>query len=108
MTSYLLESDFAEPEIAWIDEQIARGRFVSRAAAVLELLRRGLESESMPASHINDPDHWHKRAEEMRALARDVQDHEARVVMLRLAADYDKLSQRAARRADGLSPTQQS
>jgi Arc/MetJ-type ribon-helix-helix transcriptional regulator len=106
MESYLVEPALTEPEIAWIDEQIARGRFVSRAAAVMELLRRGLEPERSPASYINDPDHWRRRAAEMRALAADANE-EAGTVMLRLAADYDELAARAAQRADGLFPKQQ-
>src|SRR5262249_16700830 len=104
---YLLKPEFTEPEIAWIDEQVANGRFASRTAAVLELLRRGLESETMPASYINDPDHWRQRAEEMRALAAEMNEEERKTVMLRLAADYDRLAERAAQRADGHSPTRQ-
>ena len=108
MESYLVEPALTEPEIAWIDQQIARGRFASRAAAVMELIRRGLEPERMPASYINDPDHWRQRAAEVRALAADVNEEEARTVMLRRAADYDKLAARAAQRADGLFPTKPS
>ncbi len=102
MTSHLLEPDFTGQEITWIDEQVANGRFASRTAAVLELLRRGLECADMPASYINDPDHWRKRAQEMRALAADIEEQDAKAIMLRLADDYDKLALRAAQRADGL------
>ena len=101
---YLLEPDLTEQEIAWIDEQIAGGRFATRAAAVVKLLGRGLEAEIMPASYINDPVHWRKRAEEMRALAGEVEQQEARTIMLRVAADYDRLAARAAQRADGHFP----
>jgi hypothetical protein len=62
----------------------------------------------MPASYINDPDHWRKRAGEMSALASEIEEQEARAVMLRLAADYDKLAERATQRADALFPTQRS
>lgn len=106
MTRNLLEADLGEAEIAWVDEQIAKGRFASRPAAVLELLRRGLESESMPASYINDPEHWRNRAEEMRALAAEMNEQETKTIMLRLATDYDKLAERAAQRADGHFPIQ--
>ena len=46
MSPYLLEPALTEQELAWIDEQIANGRFVSRAAAVMDLLGRGLESDA--------------------------------------------------------------
>jgi hypothetical protein len=56
----------------------------------------------MPQAHyINDPGHWRDRAEEMRALAQDVQDEAARQTMLRLAQDYDRLAARAEQRSDG-------
>jgi hypothetical protein len=45
----------------------------------------------MPQAHyINDPGHWRDRADEMRALAQDVKDEQARETMLRLAKDYDR------------------
>ena len=59
----------------------------------------------MTASHINDPDHWRKRAEEMRALAAEMHEPDTKAIMVRLAADYDKLAERAAQRADGHFPT---
>jgi hypothetical protein len=34
--------------------------------------------------------HWHRRADEMRALAEDAGDAIARSMMLRIAADYDR------------------
>jgi hypothetical protein len=52
---------------------------------------------------VNDPDHWQRRAEEMRALAADIKDLDARATMLRIAEDYEKLAKRAAQRAGGAS-----
>ena len=40
----------------------------------------------------------------MRALAATTADVESRVIMLRLAGDYDKLADRTARRTDGEVP----
>ena len=55
----------------------------------------------MPASYINDPGHWRERAAEMRKLAEDVTDSAAKETMLRIAADYDKLAERADLRTGG-------
>ena len=52
----------------------------------------------MPQSQVNDPKHWRDRAAEMRALAQEMTDAEARATMLRLAHDYDSLANRKARR----------
>lgn len=54
----------------------------------------------MPASHTNDPKHWHDRAAEMRALANTMKDPETIAIMNRLADDYDKLAERAASRSN--------
>jgi hypothetical protein len=39
---------------------------------------------------INDPNHWHQRAAEIRALAETMAGVETRAIMLKLVADYDK------------------
>ena len=53
----------------------------------------------MPASFINDPEHWRHRAEEMRTLADDMKDEISKQMMLRIAQDYERLAQRAEERA---------
>ena len=55
----------------------------------------------MPPPFINDPEHWRKRAEEARTLAEQMQDPQSKQAMLRIAADYERLVERAARRAAG-------
>ena len=55
----------------------------------------------MSSSHINDPEHWRQRAQDMRRLAQDVNDSAAKQTMLRIAADYDRLAERASLRSDG-------
>jgi hypothetical protein len=45
---------------------------------------------------LNDPDHWLKRAEEARTLARGFQSLGAQDPMLRVAAGYERLAKQAA------------
>lgn len=55
----------------------------------------------MADSHINDPSHWRERARAMRKLAEDMEDGEARKNLLKVAADYDRLAERAELRSGG-------
>ena len=48
------------------------------------------------AHFINDPAHWHQRAEETRALAEQMNDEATKQRMLRVAQDYDRLAVRAS------------
>jgi hypothetical protein len=57
----------------------------------------------MPASFINDPEHWRHRAEQMRTLADGMKDEISRQMMLRIAQDYERLAQRAQERKTGSS-----
>lgn len=52
----------------------------------------------MPHTHLNNPDHWRDRGEEMRVLAESMSNESSRQSMFRLAADYDTLAGRAAMR----------
>ena len=56
----------------------------------------------MPSRFVDDPKHWSDRAAEMRVLAEAMKDSGAKVMMLDLAADYDKLAERATERARGI------
>jgi hypothetical protein len=57
----------------------------------------------MATSIINDPEHWRNRAEEARTLADQMSDEASKQTMLRIAADYERLAERALR-AQGASP----
>jgi hypothetical protein len=57
----------------------------------------------MAASFINDAEHWRKRAEEARTLADQMNDENSKQTMLRIAADYDRLAERAEGRAKDFS-----
>ena len=62
---------------------------------------------SMPASFVNNPKHWEERAADMRALAGQMSDGEAKETMLRIAKDYENLAQRALERSGGTHLTRQ-
>jgi hypothetical protein len=47
---------------------------------------------------LNNVEHWRDRAEEARVHAEQISAPEAKRMMLRIAADYDKLTRRAAER----------
>jgi len=63
-------------------------------------IRRRLRAD-MPASFINDPEHWRRRAEEARTIAEQMSDSPSKEAMLRIAKDYERLAERAAQRAKG-------
>jgi hypothetical protein len=50
------------------------------------------------SSPINDPGHWRRRADELRALALGMNDEDAKQQMLRTANDYERLAKRAEER----------
>ena len=54
----------------------------------------------MPGRHVvDDPKHWYDRGAEIRVLADQMRNEEAKAMMLRLADDYDTLGDRAKDRA---------
>jgi hypothetical protein len=58
----------------------------------------------MPLRDTNDPQHWRDRAAQMRSLAAKMAGSEAAILMNDLAADYDKLAERAEIKANGKKP----
>jgi hypothetical protein len=55
----------------------------------------------MPASLVNDPEHWRDRAREKRALAGRLKNEQAKQAVLRVATDYERLARRAEERSRG-------
>jgi hypothetical protein len=54
--------------------------------------------------NANDPNHWRERAAQMRALALSVKEPRGDHPNDDLAADYDKLADRASTKANGRKP----
>jgi hypothetical protein len=52
----------------------------------------------LPESKLNDPEHWRSRAQEVRGLADDAKAPDVLAMLLRLAADYDRVADAAERR----------
>ena len=48
---------------------------------------------------IDDPAYWRSRADEARAIADQLGDEDARRTMLEIAAGYERMAARAAKRA---------
>lgn len=53
------------------------------------------------SSHLNDPKYWRDRAEELRAMAENMKDEDAKAIILGCARDYDLLAERADARLRG-------
>jgi hypothetical protein len=51
---------------------------------------------------LNNPAHWHLRAQEARLLAAQLEDPEAKAATLRIAEEYERLAVRAAKRIEQL------
>ena len=52
----------------------------------------------MPRKLVDSPEFWRSRAEEVRAIADDLHDPDAKAIMTRIADDYERLAQHAERR----------
>jgi hypothetical protein len=52
-------------------------------------------------SYLDDPEHWRARAVQVRALADQVSNLRAREALLKLAAEYELLADRAQRTGQG-------
>jgi len=46
----------------------------------------------MPANLLENPEYWRFRAEEVRTIADDMRDSEPKKIMLRIAADYERIA----------------
>jgi len=61
-------------------------------------LKQQQQQQQQPKIPINDPKHWRKRAREVRIVADELTDPDAKRRMLRMVDDYEELARRAERR----------
>ena len=47
---------------------------------------------------VDDPEFWRSRAEEVRAIANDMKEVDAKAIMERIANDYERLAKHAEKR----------
>ena len=47
---------------------------------------------------VDDPEFWHSRAEEVRAIATEMKEANAKAIMDRIADDYERLAKNAEER----------
>jgi hypothetical protein len=74
---------------------LARGD-VESAAIFRQFFANALPMTSLSA--LEEPDHWLKRATEVRLLADAMADVQSKAVMLKIAENYEKLALRAMQR----------
>ena len=60
----------------------------------------------MPKDFINDPNYWHKRAEETRELANRVSDNAARKRLSELATEFKRIALRVEDRKNRTKESQ--
>jgi hypothetical protein len=54
----------------------------------------------MTAGHFNDPEYWQQKADEARAVARQLLNPDSKEMLMRIAVAYDRLTEQARARAD--------
>jgi hypothetical protein len=58
----------------------------------------------MSPRETNDPEHWRNRAAQMQSLAITMAGCNAAILLADLAAEYDRLAEQAAIKANGKKP----
>jgi len=53
----------------------------------------------MPRTLMDNPEFWRSRAEEVRTIAEELRDPDAKAIMNRIADDYARLGQHALERS---------
>jgi len=73
---------------------------INAVARAFLMSTEGGELCSDVMAFTDDPEYWHKRAEEARALAEQMMDTHTKLIMLGIATSYEKIAKWAEQRRD--------
>jgi hypothetical protein len=72
-------------ELMYVSSKVAQ-------ATCIHYLMHSQRGRAVSSTHpINDPKHWHQRAEEMRPMADGIRDPDAKAASLRIAEEHEVL-----------------
>jgi hypothetical protein len=102
--AHLLSLDDADDRLWEIVENLqppnaSKNAGIDPEKVIKDLAPSGGAECALMVSLKDDPEHWRKRAEDLRTLAEDMSDRVAKTTLLNLAVQYESVARRAEIRA---------